>query len=172
MNVYMNVKKFKRIVVNITCFIAGVTLGIFLMSKFLVMVCKNKDRRITMFSDYFYTLDKWMKLTRKRCTLDNYLTVNNFNSIAIYGVGIMGKQLLSELEKGETRVIYAIDQNCKNRSYEFPIKTIEDNLESVDLIIVTPSYDFDQIKSTLQRKLSCPIISLYQLIEEWYEQCI
>lgn len=123
-----------------------------------------------MFSEYFYTLDKWIRLNRKQYTLDDFLIQKNYKNIAIYGLGKMGNQLMEELQGGESRIVYAIDQNCEGKNFAFPVKRVEDDLESVDIVIVTPSYDFFQIKEKLENKVPCPIVSLYQLVEEWYEQ--
>lgn len=166
-NIYMDIK---RIIKSIICFIIGFALGIFLSYKFLFLVCANKDRRITMFSEYFYTLDKWLKLNRKQYWLNDYLLKKGYRNIAIYGVGVMGKQLIADLQNGGIQIIYAIDQKCANSSYHFPIKTMDDTLENVDVIIVTPSYEFHEIKENLESKVFCPIVSLHQLIEGWYEE--
>lgn len=166
-NEYIGIKK---IIKSITCFIIGFALGIFLSYKFLFLVCANKDRRITMFSEYFYTLDKWLKLNRKQYLLNDYLLKKGYRNIAIYGIGVMGKQLIADLQNGEIQIIYAIDQKSANSSYHFPIKTLDDTLENVDVIIVTPSYEFYEIKENLESKVLCPIVSLHQLIEGWYEE--
>lgn len=151
-------------------FSAGIISGLFLSYKFVFLVCKNKDRRITMFSEYFYTLDKWIRLNRKQYVLDDFLIQKNYKNIAIYGLGKMGNQLVEELQGGESRIVYAIDQNYEGKSFDFPVKTVEDDLETTDIVVITPSYDFFQIKEKLENKVSCPIVSLYQLVEEWYEQ--
>lgn len=123
-----------------------------------------------MFSGYFYTLDKWMKLNRKHYLLSEYLLKRGYRNIAIYGMGVMGKQLIADLQGSEIQIIYAIDQKYSNCSYQFPIKTTGDKLEKVDAVIVTPSYEFARIKESLGYKVLCPIISLSQLVEEWYEE--
>lgn len=151
--------------------ILGIGIGIALTLRFTFCVSRNKDRRIKMFSEYFYSLDKWMKLLRKGCRLEDYLVANDKRIIAIYGIGIMGRQLLQEFCGGKIIVKYVIDQNVDNKSYSFPVRNMEDELENVDLIVVTPSYDFKNIKAELEKKVSCKIISLYQLIGDWYDDC-
>ena len=44
-----------------------------LLWKFALQVAKNKERRITMFSSYFYTLDRWLILCRKGKALGDWL---------------------------------------------------------------------------------------------------
>ena len=45
--------------------ICGAAFCFWAMWKFALQVAKNKERRITMFSSYFYTLDRWLILCRK-----------------------------------------------------------------------------------------------------------
>lgn len=158
----------KRTVEKIISFMVGFVFATFWAYKFLFLVCANKDRRITMFSEYFYTLDKWMKLNRKQYLLKDYLLKRGYRNIAIYGIGVMGKQLIDDLQEGEVKIVYVIDQKCGNCSYQFPVKTMDDKLENVDTVIVTPSYEFGRIKERLERKVFCPIISLRNLVEEWW----
>lgn len=149
----------------------GFLLALVCAYKFLFLVCRNKEKKIAKFRKYFNTLDKWLGLNRKKFLLKNFLLQNNYKSVAIYGIGIMGKQLLEELRGGEIDIVYSIDANRKNDGLNIPVKTLDDDLEEVDIIIVTPSFDFEEIKAKLEMKVSCPIISLEQLIGEWYEEC-
>lgn len=152
-------------------FAAGFLVGISLFYKFLFIVCKNKDRRITMFSNYFYTLDKWMKLKNRNISLGKYLYEHGYRNIAIYGIGIMGKQLCDELNNSDIEIKYAIDKNRENEGYNFPVRKLDNNLPKVDLMIVTPSYEFDNIKELLKGVINCSIVSLDYIVKGCYDEC-
>lgn len=150
-------------------FALGVASCFFLMWKFAIRVAKNKERRIAMFRSYFYTLDRWLTVRRHSFPLGRWLAdTKQVHTIALYGVGVLGRQFVAELSEGPVTIIYAIDQSVTNAEFAFPVYRLEESLPEADLVVVTPAYDFDEIKEKLSRKISCPILSAEALIKEYY----
>ena len=86
--------------------------------------------------------------------------------IAVYGYGIYGKKILKYLEECGIEVSYVIDQNAQ--AFEvagLELKRLEDKLEPVDLIIITPVFDEENIKAKLGSKSSARLLTVNELQE-------
>ena len=46
------------------------------------------------------------------------------------------------------------------------IKGIDSSLENVDVVVVTAISEFDEIFDLLKTRISCPILSIQELIDE------
>lgn len=109
---------------------------------------------------------QWILNQQNQKNIASYLKKNDFVNVAIYGMGDVGKVLLSELQKNEIDVSYIIDRNVGEIFLEIPVITPEDYLDDVDAIIVTPFMQFLAIKEILQKKVSCPIISIADIVRD------
>ena len=115
--------------------------------------------------EYWMILDQWMVAIEKGIVQDQYLIDNGFQTIAIYGMGMLGKHLFNQLQDKKIKIAYLIDCNKIQVSHNIHTYVIEDNLPDCDLIIVTVMYNFDQIKNKLQKKTNARIMSLNEYIE-------
>lgn len=95
--------------------------------------------------------------------LTNYLKISNINSIAIYGVGRVGSQLISLLKNTDINIVFAIDEN---KSIIEGIKTVsmKEIKDKVDAVIVTTPYDFKQISKNLKLRISSQILNLESML--------
>ncbi len=112
----------------------------------------------------FYNSQKWLQIYHEGKTLEKYFVDNNWKTIAIYGMGHFGCCLYDELEDTSIKVKYAIDQNFECMKEILEIKKPDDELEYVDVVIVTAIHDYDEIKEKLSQKVKCPIVSLEEII--------
>lgn len=148
----------------------GAVVCFWAMWKFALQVAKNKERRITMFSSYFYTLDRWLTLRRKGKTLGDWLaTKKNVKTVVIYGMGVMGRQFVAELTDSPVTISYAIDQAVANNMYPFPIYSMKEPLPPADLVVVTPTYAYQAIAAQLTSCTDNPVVSAEDLVKEWYD---
>ena len=83
--------------------------------------------------DFF---DKWMRLREQSVTYSEYLSSLGIQSVVIYGCGIVGQHLLSEL-KPSICVKGFIDRNGRDLEAEIPIYTWKDKWPETDGIIIT-----------------------------------
>lgn len=111
-------------------------------------------------------LDSWLSLKEKGKNPVSYLKQFQCNVVAIYGMGMLGRHLLYELEQTEIKVAYIIDRQLDLNYAQIKVKNIDDILEMVDAVIVTALVDFDDIYETLKEKLCCPIFSIAELVNE------
>lgn len=113
-----------------------------------------------------YCLDSWMSLKERGINPADYLKRFHYNVIAIYGVGILGKHLLYELERSDIKIAYIIDQRAELEYPQAEVRSVHDKLDMVDAVVVTALADFDSIYETLKQKLRCPVFSIAELINE------
>lgn len=152
-------------------FIAGIILamgaaagGYFYKKKETVQELSEKDARINKFVGYFNIMDRWLALKEKNIPIDSLLLKRNYKNVAIYGLGVMGKHLYEELKDSKAQVAYAIDKKADKIFTDLKVITADEELPSVDAIIVTATFDFQAIQEKLAKFFSGPIISLEEII--------
>lgn len=126
------------------------------------LVLKN---RIEVLSDHFQLLNHWLELKSEGKSISSYFIEKGYQHIAIYGMAELANRLSEELSGSSISVDYGIDRDisCSIARIDdvyFP----EDDLPETDAIIVTPYSSFGPIKKTLEKKVSCPIISLEEVV--------
>ncbi len=117
-------------------------------------------------SEYFSLMNQWMYSLEDEKPIASYFLKNNFRKIAIYGYGHFAKHLLFQLADSGIKVEYIIDKAKKQNSIPYLAKTLQDALEEVDAVIVTPFMEYKQIKKALTKKLNSPIISIKEVVME------
>lgn len=114
----------------------------------------------------FRLLDKWVKLKNEGKSLLPYFKDNEIASVAIYGMGALGERLYEELRQTEIRVAYGIDRIADKKRVEgMQIIGLQEELQHVDVIVVTPVQDFYSIEEMLEQKTSAEIISLEEVLD-------
>lgn len=126
----------------------------------------NENLELIKYRNYFHVLNQWMLLKEDNKAISTFLLENGYQRIAIYGMGFMGKHLCEELKDSEITIEYAIDIKARIMNYDFPIVEPDDDLKPVDVIIVTVTFDYENISSLLKEKTSYSIISLEKIIAE------
>lgn len=118
------------------------------------------------FRGYYYMLSHWLSLKQNEKNLKEYFQENGFKKIAIYGMGDMGERLAKELSKTDIQVVYAIDKNIKHSDLGIEIRSIDDATDDIEAVVVTATFAYKMIKNDIEKKFSCPIISLEEIIYE------
>lgn len=117
------------------------------------------------YKSYWQILNKWLTLKENDKCLSKSLLQRKIKKIAIYGIGMLGKHLIEELKNTEVEIVYGIDRRSDGINVDFPIVSPNDDLPQVDAIIVTATYDYENIKKKLKDKIECAIFSLTELID-------
>ena len=110
--------------------------------------------------------NKWMSLREDGKNICDYLLKYGIKTVAVYGIGRMGKHLFFELEGSGIEVRYIIDRRTEMHHPKYPIKGPEEKLEEVDAVIITPVWDFEHIYEKLKYKMKSKFFSLYELVDE------
>lgn len=111
-------------------------------------------------------LETWDRMQNSAEYLEDLLSSEKIKSVAIYGYARLGKRLEKELEKTNISVKYIIDQKAPFLRSQRPIHTLEDKLEKVDAIIVTPINLYEKICFKIEAKCGAKILELEHLIEK------
>lgn len=113
---------------------------------------------------YYVTLNNWIGKKQKNINLSSYFEKVGYNSVAIYGMKEVGERLYEELKDTKTEVKYAVDQNAESIYADIDVYSPDDDLPEVDVIVVTATYYYNSILNNIKDKISCPIISLDDVI--------
>lgn len=126
----------------------------------------NLIRNSSKYEIYLNFMDRWMMLREHEITIESVLCRKNISSVLIYGYGIIGKHLLSELAGSKVCVMGIVDQKHVLAA-GVGTYTPEEILPQADAIIVASFYFFDEIKNVLKSYfVSTDIISIEEIVNE------
>ncbi len=156
----------KKSLISVLSAVTGAAVGAGAVGKKL----SQKAKRAKFMSDkhlsLFLMMNQWVKVKQEGKNLASYFEQNEYQKIAIYGMSYAGETLVEELKDSNIEVKYGIDKNADSMYTDVDVLTIEDDLESVDAIVVTAITFFDEIEEKLSEKMDCPIISLEDILYE------
>lgn len=156
----------KKTIISVLSAIVGAVLGV------LALRGKVEDSKLRMqkMSDkhlaLFLMMNQWVKVKQDGKNLSSYFKANGYQKIAIYGMSYAGETLINELKGTDIAVIYGIDQNADGIYSDLDIVSMDEDLESVDAVVVTAISFFDEIEKQLSVKIDCPILSLEDILYE------
>ena len=129
---------------------------------------KSSSGSSNKFQLYYNTLNQWLMLKNSGKKVEEYFINNNYQTVAIYGMGELGNRLYEELNQSDNvKISYAIDKNF-GYLYEGDLEIVlpEDELKPVDVIVVTAIFDFDSIYDKLQQQTDSFVVSLEEVVFE------
>lgn len=118
------------------------------------------------YESYWRVLDAWLYLKEEGILLEQYFINRNIRSIAVYGVGILGRHLLRELENGSVKAAFAIDRKADALHTGIKVYSPEDDFPEADMIVVTAAYAFSEIQAQLTERGYTNVVSLEEIIME------
>ena len=134
------------------------------VSRLLELIRKYKNYEDKYYAYYLF-MCQWIKLKKSHNQMADFFAHNNMKKIAIYGMESMGNALYEALAETNTKVEYAIDKNADDIFVTgCDLYKPEDDLPEVDAIVVTPFIYFREIQSVLQKKVTCPVISIEDVV--------
>ena len=156
----------KKGIISALSALVGATVGAVAVAKTIGHSTQKAQTMSDKHMALFLMMNQWVAAKQEGKSLVDYFEKNNYHSIAIYGMSYAGERLLEELKDSKIDVKYGIDKNADGIYSDIELVTMEDKLETVDAIVVTPIFFFDQIEEELSKKISCPIISLEDILYE------
>lgn len=117
------------------------------------------------------TLNQLFMAVQNKRDVAGYLISKGYKKIAIYGMGNVGRRLLDILNDSEVEVLYGIDAKAENIAERVQVISVEEIKEEPDLVIVTPVFSYEEIKTNLQEKVGCKIISVESLLNDIEANC-
>ena len=109
---------------------------------------------------------KWLLLKENNKKISDYLLSYGIKTVAIYGYGYLGKHLVEELNDSDVCVKYIIDRNTGIRARDIEVLRLSKDLPKVDVIIVTPAGQYDEIRSNIKTYVSYNTLSLEHILSE------
>lgn len=146
----------------LTGFVAGAASASAGFEKQLSKKSGMSDKHLAL----FLMMNQWVRVKQEGKNLSSYFEENGYHKIAVYGMSYAGETLVNELEGTNIEVAYGIDQNGAAFYTDIDIVTMENQLADVDAIVVTAITYFDEIEEQLGKKVSCPVLSLEEILYE------
>ena len=156
----------KKGIISIISALLGGIVGAGVVGKSMM----EKENSIQTMSDKHFSLflmmNQWVKVKQEGKSLAEYFKKEGYKNIAIYGMSYAGETLLEELKDTDIHVAYGIDKGAESIYAEIKIVSPDDNLQEVDVIVVTAITFFEDIEEKLSKKVNCPIVSLEDILYE------
>ncbi|MCI8571368.1 MAG: hypothetical protein HFI43_08200 [Lachnospiraceae bacterium] len=112
----------------------------------------------------YLMMNQWVRIKQEGKHLSAFFEKNGYKNIAIYGMSYAGETLLDELKESGITVAYGIDKNADSIYADVDVVSGDDVLEPVDAVVVTAITFFDEIEQNLSEKVTCPVISLEDVL--------
>lgn len=115
-------------------------------------------------------LDKWLSNHEKQKWIADYLKLYRIRQVGIYGYGILGKHLFSELQGQGFPVSWVIDRSFSGDDICCKLVKPEDSdkLEDVDMAVVTSLANVEEMENVLLKFVTGKIVSIEELIDSIY----
>ena len=98
---------------------------------------------------YWTAMDFWIGLMETGGSIAAWLRAQGIRNVAIYGLGMLGKHLLYQLQQAGFPVLYAIDQQTELGHGDITVFALDAELPQVDAVLVTVLYDYPRIHAAL-----------------------
>ncbi len=145
--------------------VIGFTGGVIFMIYRCGYILEGKQKKLNKYFTYYKFLDSWLSWKENNNNYAEYFNENSIETVAIYGMGRIGKRLKNELENAGIKIAYVIDEG-ETIIYSKEIHyNLRDILPAVDLIIVTPIDEFEEIRNRiLDNNKTMNVISVDKII--------
>lgn len=108
-------------------------------------------------------LDRMLEIIQVGISLTEYLKAKGVDSVAIYGMGVVGRRLYNEVRELLTA---EIDRSLISAYGDVPLRRPEDDFSDIDLVIITPVHGTEYIKNFLEERSGCTAVSLDELLND------
>lgn len=111
-------------------------------------------------------LRQWLIYKQSGVGIDTILKENNIKTVAIYGMGEMGRNIIRDLYDSDIIIKYGIDRNKIGEFCKVNVKKLCECKEKPDLVInsIIRTPDKSVIEKKVKEKLGCRVVSLDELI--------
>ena len=156
----------KKGIIGIASLLAGAAGGAIGTERVIRKKVSEKQKLADKHLALFLMMNQWVKVKQEGKSLVRYFEKKKYESIAIYGMSYAGETLADELKGSNIKIAYGIDRNANNIYTDFEVVSPNDELESVDAVVVTSITYFEEIRNILEEKMDCPILSLEDVLYE------
>lgn len=115
-------------------------------------------------------LSNLLTMQEKHISVAEWLSQHNYKRVGIYGLGVLGRHLLEQLQQHNFDYLCCIDRNAKGLNLDIPVFT-PDQMPELELLIVTNVHIFNEIFEDLRRE-STEIVSLETIIRKAFAESL
>ena len=148
------------IFIILACLYAGVVTFLF---RLYFNRTKEEIEKVKKMIRINEALNKWLELVQNGRSLTNYFLNNGYKSVAIYGMGDLGKKLFYELTKEGVDVLYTIDKNIGTDD-AYKMVSLTEKLPGADVMVVTAVSSFDEIYLDLKSRFDGEIVNIEDVL--------
>lgn len=156
----------KKGIISVLSAVMGAAAGAGAVGKVMAESAEKSKSMSDKHLALFLMMNQWVRVKQEGKNLSEYFKKNGYQKIAIYGMSYAGETLVEELKNTGIEVAYGIDRNSDFIYAEVEVRSVEEELDDVDAVVVTAITFFNTIEEKLSEKVSCPIISLEDVLYE------
>ncbi len=98
--------------------------------------------------------------------ISKYIVTKKYKHVAIYGLGIIGRSLAKVLADEGIEVACGIDRDeYKRREFQFPVHTLQEELQGINIVIVTVEDEYLYIKEEIKKRIDTDIVRVSYLLD-------
>jgi len=112
-------------------------------------------------------LNQWLLAYRAGIRVKDFFYKYGYKSVAVYGMGMLGRQLVDEL-KGVVPIAYYIDRVEIPGMDSLKRVSMKEELPEADCIVVTVLSESDSIYEQLKTKTNAAIVDIREIIEDLF----
>ncbi len=117
----------------------------------------------------FHLFDKWMYNLRNGKKINRFFEDNFYSKIAIYGFGVIGKQIYQELLDSQIEVICGVDQDTTKNAFDnlkiIRLDEIKDRRD-IEAIVITPLQYYTEIEERIyETGFKGDVVSIEQVVK-------
>lgn len=141
---------------------AGFGLGSYVVAQKASVKIDNLKKQRDKNQRFYKFMSDWVLKEADGNEIITFLKERNYNNIAIYGMGVIGRILSEVLMKQGIHVLYVIDRRTLN--IDLPVYNPLDRLPNTDVIINTAIMDKAEVVQTLKEHNNYEVISIDEII--------
>ena len=143
---------------------AGFAGGAVIVGRSMKKLVNLTDKSVDLYKSCYNIAGQWITHKQRGVSLEKYFIQKGYHSIAIYGMGKLGSLLYDDLKDSSIEIRYGIDQDPYATYPGLNIINPNDDLEDVDVIVVTPVMAFNGIAKMLSEKTDIPLVSISEVV--------
>ncbi len=117
------------------------------------------------FANFTYLFDFWLQIIEQGKNVASFFEERQYSRVAIYGMGILGRHLKTQLDAERCKVSYIIDKGVIYfEDAQYDLLTNIYKLQKADIIVVTPVMEYIGIKRMLEEHINIKIVSIEEVI--------
>lgn len=118
------------------------------------------------YHSYYMLMNSWMMLKNKNISLASWFEKKSIYHIALYGYSEMASRLAEELEETPVFIDCYIDKVGRWTEDGRRTITIDQIQLSVDMVVITSFFYYDEIKELINRKFPVQTVSLKMIVDD------